>query len=935
MDLIRILSICKILLVLNRSIIDISISENNIKVDFPCYSNFLKHIYSKELPHSSTKSCQVGQEELSPWPEQSLKNKTFKDLQGHSNFKSYRSEDGDEKTFIQHFRISFKNIYHTKFYYDSFGSTNGFIEKKIKTSKYQRNQDGHGPSDLIISEQLSSINIGNLIPELSDLFRCIVFVFLALTTSYLFKRYFLKHVNVDNVDTIDSELSEKESSIRTLNKCRHDTVNSEVNPVPFVETESETLVNEDDSPTIDLSSEEKNRLEIKNPEKHDTGELIHDRREPYVVKNDCLDSVRISEIRDIDAMVQNKCEKFPIENVCLVNNHALTTLSFFTKHDEAHSNDRSQGSTELLNETENRNVVDVPSEENVHNEENGLLNRTTDKCTTDTISCLISSKQEKRKLDKNDFFENECHCKIKSEGVQIPKSELFYATDGKDYDSELKKKADFNAMPIDVTDKECILKHKHNCDEVTLKTKKQIVDVDSSERSVDLSQIVVFLDFPSKTNLSYQNPFSKFPHAGKSYFKSPSTTIDLQQIKRSLFTCLLKKILLDTFKSMTSDLASNRTRIVDNVTTGSFSDHSLKIVLDLQTDGKDDDGDFSIDIKEFHSLKETRVNRDECLTQPYRSYLKLPRLSKRIVNNVEKRNMFDDIKSVCENILKSKDRNLPTLQEVEAMISKNKSRDLCLEDSFRKKHSEFHNHELGFDYSIARRWYRLPIIQKICQVNTLTINERIETFRFWPSDAAVSKIDLVEAGFIYKGDGYEVECDTCHLVKSDWSLDDEPLIIHKKLKPDCEFLKTTFPDLQVPINRNETDNAYQVEGHQSLVNQMDSMSIRNHASQNELNLPLNLPTNVKNEETQRNMGSQISFITAPQQQPLFDGAFTSMNPSTLFPPGATALPANDGLSIAGVPPRHPDFATIQQRIWTFRPWPYGHIQDPVYLVDAG
>ncbi|KAJ8315171.1 hypothetical protein KUTeg_007321 [Tegillarca granosa] len=249
-------------------------------------------------------------------------------------------------------------------------------------------------------------------------------------------------------------------------------------------------------------------------------------------------------------------------------------------------------------------------------------------------------------------------------------------------------------------------------------------------------------------------------------------------------------------------------------------------------------------------------------------------------------------------------------------------------------HSWFSSGFLTFpDYkSFSREWHRSSFPERRYHVYTLlTMQERLETFRVWPSDAVVSKIDLVEAGFVYKGEGYQVECDTCHLVKSDWLVDDVPLIIHKKLKPDCEFLKTTFPDLQVLISQNETDNANQVKGHQSLVNQMDSMSIRNHASQNELNLP----TNVKNEETQRNMRPQNSFITAPQQQPLFDGAFTSMNPSTLFPPGATALPTNDGLSIAGVPPRHPDFATIQQRIWTFRPWPYGHIQDPVYLVDAG
>lgn len=954
-----------LLLVLHgRSVTDII--DNNLKHDYPYQSTIPENSQCEASWISSIESCKRCPEQMFQWLEPIPKDKPHKYKQDLWHLKSCKSEDEGEQTFIQHFRRRFRNIHHRVFYHDSLGSTTSSKAELSKPTQDRKNQAGQSYSDCFSLESSISINIGNLI--FSYIFEFVFVVILAYIINYFGGKYLPKHD--ESVRIFDPDVSENEDSIGTIDKCRHDTVNSVVCDNDMLkENELDATVRENDFLNCELIAEERSRLDIEDSELGSTGVLKENKFKSDVIDSDCLGSdlgskersrldIECSEVCDTDTSIENECEISVSDNDCLQNSTTLNMIKHLTIHDNG--NVAFQGTIRSLNGQENRKRT----EEKIQNQENGNM-----EYTTDTIGCLMRSKGEHRKVEIIDLFEvleDEYNPMIveKFEKYLVCHCESFYDTSGKDH-GKLKKNPRCFIMPVFdcmgltsniylESELTTVLRNRSETRGLILHTflnkKCELICVPNKscetvpcKKEIGFSHIVS-LDTGDKTKPSIT--FGKFPddvksdciQSEKANFSSPTNINHFIEISKNrlqiLFHCndskrgIENNALLDCHRSSTSETTSNR--IINNVTKHTHFGHDIKLVLDLQTDDTDE-YDFN-DIKDFYILKDIHVNREEILTDPYRNYSDLPSLSKKIVNSFhEKQKMLADIENQCEIILKLKGENLPFEHHVDAKVFNSKTTDPCLENILRNKHSEVRNQELEFDFSFSRNWYIPPVTQRICHVYMLTIPERIETFRFWPSDAAVSKIDLVEAGFIYKGDGYEVECGTCHFVKSDWSSGDLPLMIHKALKPDCEFLRTTFPDLQVPTGRYETDNTFQLEGQQTLVNQMDSMSIRNRASQFEYNLP----TTVKNHETANNSQAQSSFVTAPQQEPLFDGAYTSMNPSTLFPQGATALTSNDELSIAGVPPRHPDFASIQQRIWSFRPWTYSHIQDPVYLVDAG
>lgn len=68
---------------------------------------------------------------------------------------------------------------------------------------------------------------------------------------------------------------------------------------------------------------------------------------------------------------------------------------------------------------------------------------------------------------------------------------------------------------------------------------------------------------------------------------------------------------------------------------------------------------------------------------------------------------------------------------------------------------------------------------------------RLETFNQWPKESPVKPIDLVKAGFYYAGSGDRVSCFSCDLQLRDWVEGDNPLEVHKHLKPNCIFILET------------------------------------------------------------------------------------------------------------------------------------------------
>lgn len=68
-------------------------------------------------------------------------------------------------------------------------------------------------------------------------------------------------------------------------------------------------------------------------------------------------------------------------------------------------------------------------------------------------------------------------------------------------------------------------------------------------------------------------------------------------------------------------------------------------------------------------------------------------------------------------------------------------------------------------------------------------NGRLNTFNNWPSEAPDYIKDLAEAGFVYTGQGYSVQCFRCHITVSQWKDEDKPLLIHEDLSKNCSYLR--------------------------------------------------------------------------------------------------------------------------------------------------
>ena len=68
-------------------------------------------------------------------------------------------------------------------------------------------------------------------------------------------------------------------------------------------------------------------------------------------------------------------------------------------------------------------------------------------------------------------------------------------------------------------------------------------------------------------------------------------------------------------------------------------------------------------------------------------------------------------------------------------------------------------------------------------------NVRLNTFNDWPSEAPDYIKDLADAGFVYTGQGYRVQCFRCHITVSEWKDEDKPLLIHEDISKNCSYLR--------------------------------------------------------------------------------------------------------------------------------------------------
>ena len=70
--------------------------------------------------------------------------------------------------------------------------------------------------------------------------------------------------------------------------------------------------------------------------------------------------------------------------------------------------------------------------------------------------------------------------------------------------------------------------------------------------------------------------------------------------------------------------------------------------------------------------------------------------------------------------------------------------------------------------------------------------DRLQSFKNWPYDFIVSKIDLARNGFFCKNSEDRVQCHYCRIILRKWSIFDSVFTEHSKYRPDCQYLRMTM-----------------------------------------------------------------------------------------------------------------------------------------------
>ncbi|XP_059489798.1 death-associated inhibitor of apoptosis 2-like [Neocloeon triangulifer] len=88
---------------------------------------------------------------------------------------------------------------------------------------------------------------------------------------------------------------------------------------------------------------------------------------------------------------------------------------------------------------------------------------------------------------------------------------------------------------------------------------------------------------------------------------------------------------------------------------------------------------------------------------------------------------------------------------------------------------------------------------------------RLETFQSWPANAAVEPRKIAKAGFFYTGNELEVRCFSCNRTLSEWDYDDQVMVKHRALSPECPFVVSPLECGNVPILRRESSGFAQAQ----------------------------------------------------------------------------------------------------------------------------
>uniref|UniRef100_T1JFM1 RING-type domain-containing protein n=1 Tax=Strigamia maritima TaxID=126957 RepID=T1JFM1_STRMM len=173
--------------------------------------------------------------------------------------------------------------------------------------------------------------------------------------------------------------------------------------------------------------------------------------------------------------------------------------------------------------------------------------------------------------------------------------------------------------------------------------------------------------------------------------------------------------------------------------------------------------------------------------------------------------------------------------------------------------------------------------------NFLSEAERLKTFRGWPSKV-VKPEDLARNGFFYLKDEDKVQCFFCRGVVGQWEDGDNPAIEHRKHFRSCPFI-CGYNVRNIPLRRTSDDEGIEV---------------------------LRSPTD-------ENWGGDVTGKYNYEMD-----VFSKPEKGRMTPLKLSRLGINEHTA-----PRHPNYATYENRLKTYQTWPTAIPMMPKALAEAG
>lgn len=174
--------------------------------------------------------------------------------------------------------------------------------------------------------------------------------------------------------------------------------------------------------------------------------------------------------------------------------------------------------------------------------------------------------------------------------------------------------------------------------------------------------------------------------------------------------------------------------------------------------------------------------------------------------------------------------------------------------------------------------------------------DRLASFANWTVEY-IEPLDLARAGFFSLNNQDSCKCAFCHNCVGDWVEGDRPMEEHANLFPTCPFVQGMEVG-NIPISRDGEEGGSSIED--QVLGGHDETGIRWTQSPHQ----------------ERNSGPEQ--VTQTQSMPMAGGKS----------PESIGILKHSG-------PLHPQNATLEARLRTFREWPPALKQQPAELADAG